>query len=81
MRALLKMLGASFLVALVFMGILALAAFGALSQDVAIYVALGVFIVGGLAICRFFMPALLHRDREAAEPGAADRGHDDGLRE
>ncbi len=81
-RALLKILGASFLLAVLSMGIFALAAFGALSQEVAIYLALGVFIVGALAISRFFGPALWRRDREAAGPGAAaGRGRDDGLQE
>lgn len=82
MRALLKILGASFLLALVFMGVLALAAFGAISQDVAIYLAMSVFIIGALAICRLFGPALLRRDRGTAESGApADGGRDAGFSE
>jgi hypothetical protein len=82
MKALLKLLGASFLLAIVLVGILLLAAVGALSRDVAVYLALGVFILGALAIGRFFGPALVRRDQEASEPGTpADRGRDAGLRE
>jgi hypothetical protein len=70
MRALLKMLGASFLIAGVVMGILATAALDALSRDVAIYLALAVMVVGGLAIRRLFGPALLRRNRDAGERDA-----------
>ena len=77
MRALVKMLGASFLLAMVFLGLLALASFGVLSQKVAIYLAFGIFVIGVLVIRRFFGPALVRRDRESAEPGAAaDRPRD-----
>jgi hypothetical protein len=46
---------------------------------VAVYLALGVFLFGVLALSRIFGPALLHRDREAADPGAApDAGREPG---
>ena len=68
LRALLKILGASFLLWVVLIGVLILPALGALTRDVKICLALGVFLVGALAIDRLFGPALSRRDRESAEP-------------
>jgi hypothetical protein len=70
------MLGASFLLAMVIMGIVALSAFGVLSQKVGSYIALGFFIIGVLGLSRVFGPALLRRKRGPTESGAAARSED-----
>jgi hypothetical protein len=73
MRALLKIIGASFLLAVVVGGLLATAALGALSREVAIYLALPVFVVVALAIGRVFALALLRPGQgrnDSCEPAA-----------
>ena len=62
LRALLKILGASFLLAVVLM-VFTLPVLGVVSIDVTIYLALGVFPVGLLAIGRVFGPALSRRGK------------------
>jgi hypothetical protein len=70
-RALLKLLGASFLVAVVIMAVLAASAVGLLARDAAVYSALGIFLVGAAFLARRFSAGLLlppPRGEESAEP-------------
>jgi hypothetical protein len=79
-RALLKLLGASVLLAAVVMGIIAAAAFGILPRQVAVYTAAAVFLVGVAALARRFTRALgpPARGRDTpAEPDSPPDGPDD----
>jgi hypothetical protein len=72
MRALLKIIGVSFLLAVVAVGILTAAALNVLSREVAIYLALAVLLVGGVAIRLFFGRALMGQDRSREESTQPD---------
>jgi hypothetical protein len=71
MRALLKIIGSSFLLVAVVAAILMAAALDVLSHEVAVYLALAVLVVGGLVIRLLFGRALVEPDRsrdEVAQP-------------
>ena len=72
-RALLKVFGWSFAVAVVVLGVAAAAAVGWLTREAAPFWMLGVLVAGAVAIGRRFGPALLRpqpsKDKPA-EPGA-----------
>jgi hypothetical protein len=75
MKALLKVFGGSFLVALVILGILTAAALDLLSREAAVGLTLVVFVVGALVLGRVFTRALMTRatDREEDIEGVARR--------
>ena len=61
-KALMKVFGASALVALVGIGVLVVAAFDVIARDTAVYIAFGVFVVGAILIGRFYGPSLRKRE-------------------
>jgi hypothetical protein len=67
MKALLRLIGACFILAIVVMGILAAAALKAISREVAVYLALAVFVVGVIVFALVFGPALSRRNRKHGE--------------
>jgi hypothetical protein len=71
-RALLKLLGASVLLAVVAMGIIAAAAFGILPRQAAVYTAAAVFVVGVAAVARQFTRALVPPARGRDTPAGPD---------
>lgn len=68
-RALFRVLGAGALLAVVVMGILALAAFGVLPRNVAVYAAAAVLVVGILVVAGQFARTLVgqHLSREDSD--------------
>ena len=63
-KALMKVFGASALVALVGIGVLVVAAFDVIARDTAVYIAFGVFVVGVVLIAHYFGPNLRKRERK-----------------
>ena len=72
MKALLKIIGTSCLLAVVVLGILTAAALNVLSREMAIILSLVVLLVGGVAIRRAFAPALFRLDRGHDESAESD---------
>ncbi|HEX4610141.1 MAG TPA: hypothetical protein VH092_18250 [Urbifossiella sp.] len=74
-RALFRIIGASFVVAFLVMGVLVAAAVGVLSREVAAGVALFGIVAGGIVVGRTFSRGLMSRERPdpKASSGAARR--------